>query len=217
MAVAPDTVNGHWSTLIEGLQESPLEFYDEVQAAVARKSISDLKFERIEYREGGAFSAFRPYLRIRRYREVFDVCGAPFGNGFFCSWWFAHAPPKMPAIGSILIVLGYLSLIGFFVNLSGFIRGPIILALLVLLVLFLLSRMGSPNADDFVLALPILGPLYGRFFRPITYYRIDTSLMFQKSVEAADMEVVDHITSAKGVRGLTEFERKPVMREFFGK
>lgn len=216
MAVTPDTVNGHWSTLIEGLQESPLDFYDEVRATVAKKSISDLKFERIEYREGGVFSGFRPYLRIRRYREVFDVCGAPFGNGFFCSWWFAQVRPKMPAFASILVVLGYLALIGTFMN-AGFIRGPIILVLLVLLALFLLSRMGSPDTDDFILALPLIGPLYERFFRPMTYYRIDTSMMFQKSVAAAVMEVIDQITAAKGVRGLTELERKPVMREFFGK
>jgi hypothetical protein len=83
MAQAPDDVLAHWSTLVEGLQEPPLEFYASVEAAVIKKCIPDAKFERIEYREGGTFSGLRQYLRVRRYREVFDICGAPFGNVVF--------------------------------------------------------------------------------------------------------------------------------------
>lgn len=39
--------------------------------------------------------------------------------------------------------------------------------------------------------------------------------MFQTSVRQAVIEVVDQVTSAKGIRALTELERKPVMRDFF--
>ena len=112
MAEAPQTVLAHWSTLVEGLQESPLEFYANVQAAVAKRMIPDAKFERIEYREGGAFSGLRQYLRIRRHREVFDVCGAPFGNGFFFSWWLAEVRPSLPGFMTILIWFLYLGIVG---------------------------------------------------------------------------------------------------------
>ena len=77
--------------------------------------------------------------------------------------------------------------------------------------------MGKPEADDFILMLPLIGPLYERFFRPITYYRIDTAQMFQQAVEAAVREVVDQATAVKGIRALTELEWKPVMRDFFRK
>jgi len=39
--------------------------------------------------------------------------------------------------------------------------------------------------------------------------------MFQAVVHAAVLEVVDQVMSAKGARALTEFERKPIMREFY--
>ena len=84
---------------------------------------------------------------------------------------------------------------------------------LVPLALFLMQRLGNQDADDFILSLPILGSVYRRFFHPITYYRIDTSEMFQHAVHGAVMEVIDQVTAAKGIRALTELERKPVMRE----
>ncbi len=61
--------------------------------------------------------------------------------------------------------------------------------------------------------MPILGPFYERFFRPETYYKIDTAMMFQKAVHNAVLEVVDQLTSAKGARSLSELDRKPVMRQ----
>ena len=216
MPSIPDTVLGHWSTLVEGLQESPLAFYANVEQAVSHRMIPDLEFERIEYREGGAFSGFRLYLRIRRFREVFDVCGAPFGNGFFFSWWFAEVRPKLPPLASILIVVAYLFVLGVFARIFGMFRGPLLLLFLIPISLFLVSRLGTREADDFILMLPLIGPVYARFF-PITYYRTDTSQMFQKSVQQAVMEVVDQMTTNKGIRALTELERKPIMRDFFRK
>src|SRR5580658_8609639 len=150
MASKPETVLGQWSTLVPGLKESTLDFYTSVEQAVAKQTIPDLSFERIEYREGGAFSGFRPYLRIRRHREVFDVCGAPFGNGFFFSWWFAEVRPKLPPLASILIVFGYLAFIGFFINQFGVLQGPIILLFLVPIALVLLSQMGKQETDDLI-------------------------------------------------------------------
>ncbi len=34
----------------------------------------------------------RIYQRIGRKKLVFDVCGAPFGKGFFVSWWMGPLP-----------------------------------------------------------------------------------------------------------------------------
>ena len=140
-----------------------------------------------------------------------------FGNGFFFSWWHAEVRPALPTLVSILIVWGYLIIMGIFTNQFGFLRGPIIFLVLVPVILFLVSRMGKPEADDFILMLPFIGPLYERFFRPITYYRIDTAQMFQKTVEKAVQDVIEGITTEKGIRPLTELERKPVMRDFFKK
>ena len=213
----PEDAIGHWSRLFEGLQAAPMEFYQQIELAVRNRGIPETVAELIEYREGGALSRMRVYMRIRRRREVFDVCGAPFGNGFFVSWWFAVLSPKLPSYVTVLIVLGYLAILGLAVRQLGVFGGPIALVLLAPLLLFFVSRMGNPEADDFILQLPLLGSLYGWLFQPITYYRIDTSEMFQQSVRNAVDDVVNQITTAAGIRPLTELERKPVMRDFFKK
>ena len=121
----------------------------------------------------------------------------------------------MPSIGKILIVLLYLGLLGEAAEQFGFVRGPIIVIVLLSIALGIASHAGTAGFDDFILVLPFIGPLYERFFRPITYYRIDTSQMFQKAVEQAVQEAVDQVTVGRGLRPLTELERKPVMRDFF--
>ena len=80
-------VLSHWYNLIEGLQESAQEFYSSLEQGVASKELPNIKISRIEYKEGGLISAKREYLRIKRKDLIFDVCAAPFGKGFFVSWW----------------------------------------------------------------------------------------------------------------------------------
>ncbi|MEM6819885.1 MAG: hypothetical protein AAF578_13965 [Pseudomonadota bacterium] len=82
----------HWSTMIEGLNASPKEFFAAVEAAVKDKQLDKAKHSRINWKEGGMLSAKREYLRIKRQEYAFDVCGAPFGNGFFVSWWLGEVP-----------------------------------------------------------------------------------------------------------------------------
>ena len=82
----------HWSTMIEGLSASPKAFFESIEAAVAEKQLEGAKHSRIHWREGGVLSAKREYLRIHRKEYAFDICGAPFGNGFFVSWWLGEIP-----------------------------------------------------------------------------------------------------------------------------
>jgi hypothetical protein len=69
--------------------------------------------------------------------------------------------------------------------------------------------------EDIVLAIPFFGGLYERIFKPSTYYRTDTTLMFQSVVHTVVLKVVEELLSSGGVRPLTELERKPIMREFY--
>jgi len=214
---SPEEARGQWCTLCEGLQESPQDFYGRVAAAVAARNIPEAVVERVEYREGGAFSGIREYLRVRRRREAFDICGAPFGNGFFFSWWLADLKPSLPRLVTILIVFGYLAVMGLAMEWLGAIRGPIALVFAVPLILWAVSEMATPGTDDVILALPLIGQVYAWLFRPNTYYRADTSAMFRLSVEHAVMEAVDELTAGQGIRAVTEAERKPTMRDFWKK
>lgn len=63
--------------------------------------------------------------------------------------------------------------------------------------------------------IPFVGNyLVGAFF-PVTYYSIDTSSMFLTYAQSSVLKVIDTITNDKGVRSLTESERKPVMQNIF--
>ena len=99
----------HWSTMIEGLNASPKEFLAAVEAAVQSKQLDNAKHSRIDWKEGGLLSAKREYLRILRKEFAFDICGAPFGNGFFVSWWLGEVPSgclglfiQIPILGPLL-------------------------------------------------------------------------------------------------------------------
>ena len=87
MSQKPKAIIAHWSTMIEGLNVPPSEFFDAVETAVSQKNMPKVKFSRYTWSEGGLLSAKREYLRIKRKDHAYDVCGAPFGNGFFVSTW----------------------------------------------------------------------------------------------------------------------------------
>ncbi len=108
MATAPTTILAHWSTLIEGLQASPMDFYAQVEAALERRQLPDTKRSRVDWREGGILSAKREYLRVQRHEHIVDICGAPFGTGFFFSWWLGEnrgclgSVADVPFLGSLV-------------------------------------------------------------------------------------------------------------------
>src|SRR5262249_24613628 len=133
MAKAPDFIISHWYHLVEGLQASPKDFYASVEQAVAARSLPDTATDRADWHEGAPFSPLREYLRVIRKEHVFDICGAPYGKGFFISWW--------------------------------------------------LGEMGS-GCLTLAAPIPVVGAVLAALLRPQTYYRYDTALMFQTSVNA---------------------------------
>ena len=91
MAKQP-TVISDWHQLFENFQASSLDFYSSVEKAVEARAIPELHSARVEHKEGGLASAMRQYLRMHRGKHAFDICAAPFGTGFFVSWWLNEPP-----------------------------------------------------------------------------------------------------------------------------
>lgn len=87
-------VISHWSTLIEGFQFSPQRFYEMVAEAVVRRQMPNATIGKVQFKEGHFLSAKREYLKVYCGREnfYFAICGAPFGTGFFVSYWQLQAP-----------------------------------------------------------------------------------------------------------------------------
>lgn len=82
---------------------------------------------------------------------------------------------------------------------------------------FISSWLGQIESGLFawLSSLPIVGWIFQRFIKPLTYYKIDTALMFQSIAHGSVLAALDAVTQAKGLRSLSEMERKPVMRDFF--
>ena len=86
-------VLSQWNTLIENFNASPQAFYAEVTKAIEKRQMPDAKISRISFNESHFLSSRREYLRISCENDFyFVVCGAPFGTGFFVSWWLLQPP-----------------------------------------------------------------------------------------------------------------------------
>lgn len=214
-----EAVVSHWSTLIEGFQSSPLAFYEALDAALKRRDIPATKNERIDYREAGMLSANREYLHITRETLVFDICAAPFGTGFFVSWWLADYQKGLHPAARVGIAF-LMALITLWLWTKA--------GLFVWLLLVAMALFGIPVALDEMVrnktisegvarTIPIIGTIYTWMFRPASYFRMDSMEMFQKAVHNAVLEVIDTMTAEKGLRALSDTDRKPVMREFYTK
>jgi hypothetical protein len=220
---------GHWSTLVEGLQASPQECYAAIEEAIRRREIPDVRASRVTFRESGFLSAERIYRRVGRKMLGFDICAAPFGNGFFFSWWQGELP-QSNFVGCLVVLLA-MSLAGYI--LRSFMGGgeteetsrPLGQVLAVGLLLFLLAfyavgkaiREGYLFSEDAILSMPLIGTAYDFVFHPPTYYKLDTIDMYQKAVHAAVLEVVDGVMSAKGLRALAPEARQPTLRDFLAR
>ncbi len=227
---SPKEVVAHWHKLIENFQTTSLGFYASVEDALERRKIPGLQTSRVDWNEGGVLSPRREYLRVTGERHSFDMCAAPFGTGFFFSSWvtqrkarwvllymvfFAVLTVTVWQILRALIGAAWQGSPGFFSALLRLGLGsPIVLIPLAFIVVLWLiaqtARAGFTDGEAAILAVPLVGWFYGRIFAPETYYRIDTMLMFQSAVHSAMLEVIDEVTTQKGVRGLSEDERKPV-------
>lgn len=79
--------------------------------------------------------------------------------------------------------------------------------------MFFSSRLFAEGS--FLEGLGAFGSFMKVLFKPDTFYKTDTALMYQSLVHHALLEVVDSFTSGANLPPLPESERKPVMREFY--
>jgi len=167
----PDVVISHWSTLIEDFQGSSIAFYEALELALARRQLPATKNERIDYRETGLLSAKREYIRVRREKIVFDVCAAPFGTGFFISYWLAEDRPQLNPLIKLAALVGILIGAPWILWGAGFFAGLLLIALLLPVVLYGVQEAAAAGTmdDEIVIMLPLIGRLYLWLFKPSTY------------------------------------------------
>lgn len=209
-------VLSHWHLLIDDFNTSALEFYTSVEAAVAARKVPDITISRVDWKEGGVFSSKREYLRIARGRLTFDICAAPYGASYFFSSWFAEQSLLHALFYAGLIILGLPIIFLLFLSQFGFGNGFLLFFLVLAGALALLRnsvQTGAALIEEMILAMPVIGPLYYRLFKPVTYYSSDTRIMFQESIHRAVVETIGEIRNARGLRALSQDEARPTMRD----
>ena len=96
----------NWRYYFKELGISSQEFFDSVEKKVQDMQIPNVSFSMVTYRQEGIFSASRDYFRISRNEFVIDICSAPFGKGFFISYWLAKTDgglvAKIPFVNKLL-------------------------------------------------------------------------------------------------------------------
>ena len=212
-------VVSHWHQSVDGLSTSTLEYYAAVERALRDKSVEGLQIERVTANESGILSARREYLRVRFGRLMFDICGAPFGKDFFFSWWLVKRTPGFAAlwgcaalIGLPIVALGFIATMGFF-------KG-VVVALILFAIGAAVARAafagGWSSIEDSILVMPVIGFLYNKFARPVTYYSEDTRLMFEDAVHQVVLQVVSGILTLNKLPEITPEESKPRSKNALG-
>jgi hypothetical protein len=216
-------VEGHWHTHVEGFSTSALDFYELVRTAVMRRKIPDLLISEVEWHESGLGSGKRVYLRVSHENLNFDICAAPFGTGYFFSWWLARIPRVLLDLGFIVACFLAYGFLFFAFSKGGGNGSPgcagcfglLLLPFLFIGGLFGLGafvRHGDAGLEPTVLSMPITGFVYQLIFRPVTYFNEDTAIIFRDSVHAAVLEGIDALFEKNGLRALAPEGRKPVVR-----
>lgn len=151
----------NWRHLFADMEYDPEEFYTKVEQILEERQVPDIRIIRRMFKEGGILSHHRVFLEVSRGDYTFHICAAPWGTGFFFSWWV---------------------------------------------------REKLSEIDELLIKIPYIGLAWVKARQRSSYYKLDTDALFRESVINGIMETIDQLTEAKGIRGLTELERKPDLR-----
>lgn len=208
----------YWNHLFDRPLCSPGEFYAEVEANLGNRKIPDLELGHMMMHEKNLLSRARLYLQMRRERLVFEICAAPFGTGFFVS-------SRLFDRRRVATFVDYLIFLVLLVALSAYINSQTDAIVTIVIIGFLVTGLWSAMRlaatetvkwlDSRLYLMPLLGAIYESWFHPLTYFREDQNNMYREAVHRAVLETIDSISKEKGIKPLTEDEKKPVVWELF--
>lgn len=103
-------IKSNWHYQFDGLQFSTQDFYSSAEISIRKRNIPEVTIKKITLSQGSLFSSKREYLRVSRKELVYDICAAPYGTGFFISYWHGETVDaltiffsKIPLIGPFFI------------------------------------------------------------------------------------------------------------------
>lgn len=213
-----DEVLQHSISFATSFSLSPQDFYAAIEKELAVQKIPSMKVSQVGYAEGGLLSDKRLYLRMLRERLAFDTCAAPFGNSFFFSCRTIHSPPIVRLWHIAVIFLLFGVIYSLLLKLLGFMFANIAMVALLIAIAEVFRNavgMGLSDLDNVLMSIPVVGPVYERWFRRDTYYRQDARLVYLKVVPDIIQKVVEDMTGAKGIKLLERYEHAPIFGELY--
>ena len=204
-----EQVVSNWSTLVDDFDTSGQDLFRDIEARVQARKVPNVTVSRVEFKQSGLFSDRREYLRLQRDNLIFDVGAAPYGTGFFFSWWLVQKVPRFAWLYTVvfLVAAGVVTSMfdgGLYFRLMGLLLGLVAAFGL----LALLSKGDSIIPESHIAQAPLIGSLYVRLFNPTTYHSQDIVAMYQESIRRAVNEAVDHALKAQGCAALRPEQKR---------
>jgi len=118
----------------------------------------------------------------------------------------------------VVVFIGLSIFAGFLWQNFGLVTGAVLLLVSLLLLVCVLRNtvaLGLQDLDAAFIRSPLIGPIYERWFRKETYYRLDTRLMYLDTVSNVVKQLAEEVTGAKGVKLVRQYEHAPILGELY--
>jgi hypothetical protein len=205
-----------WIYSAENFTLDPSEFYSSIEKQLAAQKFPSVAVSRVEFAEGGLLSSQRQYLRFMRERFAIDACAAPFGGHFFFSCRFVHVP-ALVRLWHIVATVFFFGLVGaLLVKPLGFTFALVAVIALMFAVAGVLRNAGTfTELDALLLRLPVVSTIYEDWFRPETYYRVDTRTLYKSILPELIRKAAEDIVAAKGIKLVRQDPSAPILKDLY--
>lgn len=213
-----DEVLNHWICFADNFTFPSQEFYKSLEKELSDRNVPGLTISQVEYAEGGILSEQRVYLRLIRERLAFDACAAPFGSGYFFSCRTVYSPVVVKLWHILAGLLFFNGLFFLLAKYLGIVFASIAIATLVIAIAQVFRNaiaMKLADLDAALLKIPVVSPIYEKWFRVDSYYRQDTRMVYLDLVPKLVQMLAEEVTAAKGVKLVRQYQRAPVLGELY--
>lgn len=211
----PAEVISRWHYSVENFNTSTLEYFQSIEGTLTQKA-APVRPERVDYHESGVLSAKREYLRVSYGRYSFDIAAFPFGQDFYFSWWLVRRLPDSSLMVGCLGLLALPIALVILVQMAGMILGFLLFLVALgagLIWVVKAASEGTEAVEDAILGMPLIGALYLRFVRPITYYSEDSRTMFEETIHRVVLAHVGTLLSVSKLPPLSPDDQKVERRK----
>ena len=199
----------------QNTQFSSTEIYSAVSDEVHRMKIPGVSCQLVTAKEGGVITAYRTRLKITREFSEYVLCAAPVGTAFFISIrtidhfpyarWFHYL--------GLLLLLGVVYRFGSNIGAYGGIVAVVVTCYLIRVAFRFVGLSEDKPVERTLAGIPIIGPIYLRWFCPETFFRQDMHAVFLSLVDSAAKKVIAGLEVSPPLRPDSTVQVDPIRRD----